>query len=425
MRKIQKSLLVATALSFVGFSADAADLTIWGLQAFNKKADALIEKMATDFGKEKGIDVDYIVVPANVLTERLASAFEGHAAPDVYMQLGQKSQYYAKQGLTQPLDDVLEKLRSMDGGIYESLVPQSMYDGHVHSVPIEVDVVPMYARTDLLKTAGLEIPKTWGELRTAAQAIVKANPQYTGLGLPLSNANDAETDLRMLIWSFGGSMFSKDGSEVTWNTPDTVKAYQYIADMFEEGTIPRSALTWDDAGNNTAYQTGRAAFIMNPPSVYSWMKDNNQELLDNTALINIPSGPGANGRSATMLGSFSWLVSGETEKTDMAKDWLSYFYAPDHYKEIIQATNGRWVPIFPKLTTTMPLFTDNPAFASFDALAKSGLVDGYQGPPSPLASQVYSSKVITKSVQRMLVDGDSAADAVAWAQTQIEEMSAQ
>lgn len=300
-----KRILLASAVIMAATAAQADELNIWGLQAFNKQADALIGEMAKDFGQENGIDVNYVIVPANVLTQRLASSFEGKSSPDVFMQLGQKSQYYASTGMTMPIDDVLASMRAHDGGIYESMVPQAIFNGEAHSVPIEIDLVPMYARTDLLSEVGVEIPASWQDLRKASQAIIKAHPQYMGLGLTLSTSNDAESALRMLIWSFGGAMFAQDNETVTWTSPETVAAYQYIKDMFDEGTIPRSALTWDDGGNNTAYQTGRAAFIMNPPSVYSWMVKNDEQLLKDTALINIPAGIEGGKSGSTLLGSFS------------------------------------------------------------------------------------------------------------------------
>lgn len=419
-----RTLLAASAIALMATAAQAEKLTVWGLQAFNKDADALIGQMAQDFGKSRGVDVEYVVVPANVLTQRLAAAFEGHAAPDVYMQIGQSTPYYADRGLTKLVDDLLAEMRTVDGGIYESLALQSTYKGVAHSIPLEVDVVPMFARTDLLKTAGMELPKTWEELGAAAKAIVKANPQYTGLGLPVSTANDAESDILMLVWSFGGAMFAEDGSTVTWSSPETTAAYAYIEDLFKAGAIPRSALTWDDAGNNTAYQTGRAAFIMNPASVYSWMVQNDQTLLSNSAMIAIPKGPGPKGRSATMISSFAWMLSSETRQDALAKDWIRYFFQPDNYEKLIEVTGGRWVPIFPKLMQTMPLFKDNPAFASFDDLARNGLAIGFQGPPTPLASEIYNAKVVSTSVQHMLVDGYSPADAVAWATKEIEGIKA-
>lgn len=421
MRHLTLALLTSAA-TLLPISAMAADLNIWALQAFNQKADDLITQMAQDFGKERGISVEYTVVPANVLSERLAAAVQGNALPDVFMQVGSMVQYYANLDVTMPLDDILAEMRAVDGGIYESTVSAVMYKGQALGLPLEVDVVPMFARKDLLEQVGLGLPTTLDELRTAAQAILKADPTITAFGHPTSTANDTEGLTRMILWSFGAEMFNADGTTVTWNTPETVAGYQFIADMFAEGTIPRSTLTWDDAGNNTAYQTGRAAFIMNPPSVYQWMVDNDPDLLSKTALIPMPKGPGEKGRSATSLGAFSWMVSKTTPRAEDAKAWLRYFFEPGRYEEIINTVGGRWLPIYKAKFAGMPLFKDNPDFAMFGEMAENGIVDGYAGPPTAWVSAVMNAKVVSQSLQKMLVDGVSAADAVSWATAEIEKL---
>lgn len=421
MKKLTLALMASAAM-VLPMSVQAADLDIWALQAFNQDADELIAQMAQQFGEERGISVEYTVVPANVLTERLAAAIQGGSAPDVFMQVGQQAQYYASLGVTMPLDDILEEMRGQDGGIYESTTAASMYNGQVHAIPLEVDVVPMFARKDLLEQIGMEMPTTLEELRTASQKILESDPTITAFGLPTSTSNDAESLERMVLWSYGAKMFNEDGTEVTWNSPETVAGYQYIADMFEEGTIPRSTLTWDDAGNNTAYQTGRAAFTMNPPSIYQWMVENDQDLLADTQLIAMPSGPGENGRSATIISAFMWLVSKDTERPDDAKAWLSYFFEPARYEEIIDTVGGRWLPIYPSLFDSMSLFQDNPSFAQLGDMAENGVVDGYAGPPTAWAAAVFNAKIVTQSIQRMLVDGESAEQAVAWATDEIEKL---
>jgi multiple sugar transport system substrate-binding protein len=421
MKTLKIALLTSVAVA-MSPAVQAQDLTIWALQAFNQEADERLIEMAREFGEERGITVEYTVVPANVLDQRLAAAIQGNALPDVFMQVGQQLQYYANLGVTEPLDDILAEMRAVEGGIYESTISAVMYEGQAHGLPLEVDVVPMFVRTDLLEAVGLGIPTTLEELRTASQAILAADPSITAFGHPTSTANDSESLSRMILWSFGAEMFNEDGTEVTWNSPETVAAYQYLADMFAEGTIPRSTLTWDDAGNNTAYQTGRAAFIMNPPSVYQWLVDNDPDLLADTALIAIPTGPGENGRSATIISAFSWMVANDSERIDDAKAWLRYFFEPTRYEEIIDIVGGRWLPIYPALFDSMPLFADNPDFAQLGAMAEGGVVDGHAGPPSAWAAAVFNAKIVSQSIQRMLVDGASAEDAVAWAADEIEKL---
>lgn len=418
-------LTLATALGTVLAGPIAAqDLTIWGLPAFNEAGDAAMLALAEQFGAENGLEVEYLVVPADVLSERLAAAFEGGAPPDLFMQVGQQAQFYMSRGLVRPLGGVLETMRAVEGGIFENTVAQGMLDGVVHAVPLEVDIVPMFARTDLLEAVGMGVPQTWEELREASQKMLALDPTLTAFGMPTSASNDAESMMRALVWSFGGAMFDATGQTITWNSPETVAAYQFVADMFAEGTIPRSTLSWDDGGNNTAYQTGRTAFTMNPPSIYQWLTENDQELLANTALIPVPRGPGDKGRSAGIISAFVWMVAAESDNPDGAEAFLEYFFEPERYSSVITAIGGRWVPIYPALVDTLPLFTETPAFANVKELAANGLVDGHAGPPSLLASEAFAAKIVTTSLQRMLVDGESAADAVAWAQSEIEALAA-
>src|SRR6185436_15359670 len=168
------------------------------------------------------------VVPANVLNEKLAAAFAAGSPPDAFMNVSAQGLYYMSQGLTAPLDDVLVDMRKVPGGIFENTMPQAIYDGKVQALPIEVDVSPMYARKDLLAKINMPIPATWEDLRKAAQAILKADPTIQAFGLPVSGANDAEGQIRQIIWSFGGAMFDKEGKTVTFNSPETIAGYQYI-----------------------------------------------------------------------------------------------------------------------------------------------------------------------------------------------------
>jgi multiple sugar transport system substrate-binding protein len=416
---------LACAAVLLSGSASAAEFNVWGIQTFNPEADRYIGELLTEFGQANGIDAEYVVVPANVLNERLAAAFEGGAAPDVFMTVGQQIQYYIAQDLTIPVDDVLADMKAVEGGIYENVVGQGVSDGTAYALPIELDVVPMYARTDLLKQAGKELPETWEEFRAAAKAIQEQNPMIAAAGIAVSNANDAEGNLRTIIWSFGGHLYAEDGQTITFDSPETRAAYQFVSDLFfEDKTLPRSALTWDDAGNNTVYQTGRAAFVINPPSIFAWLQENDPELLANTQLIVIPKGPGPNGVHGSPISAWVWAASKDAGHHDLAKAWLRYFYEPDRYRQVIERVGGRWLPIYRSMID-LPMFADVPQYAQFGAMAESGIVGGYKGPPSVLSGKVYNAKIVTGVAQKILVDGSSVEDAVSWGQAEMEKLAKQ
>ncbi len=422
MRRIAIAAALAAVLS--AGSAHAADLTVWGLQAFNQQADQYIGQMVKEFGKSKNIDAEYVVVPATVLNDRLAAAFQGNAPPDAYMQVSQRAQFYIGNHLVVPLDDVLADIRKVPGGIFENQLPVGKSPDGIEALPLEVDVDPMFARKDLLDEIGKPIPATWDELREDARAIQKKHPQIAGFGMTVSNSNDAEGQIRNLIWSFGGKVMAEDGKTVTFDSPETRAAYQFAADMFlKDRTIPHAALTWDDSGNNIAYQTGRAAFVINPPSIWYWMQDNDKTLLGNSVMISVPKGPGPDGTRGNAVGSWVWQVSKASKHQDLAKDWLRWFYAPDHYRTVIEKVGGRWAPIYPALFEQMPLFASNPAFRNFKTLAQDGFVDGYAGPPNVLAGKVFDANILTKVLQKVLVDRTPVDQAVSWGQQQIEALA--
>lgn len=418
----------ALAAAFVSGAARAADLTVWGLQAFNQAADQYIGQMVEEFGRSRGISAEYVVVPATVLNDRLAAAYQGGAPPDAYMQVSQRGQFYIGAGLVIPLDDVLADMRrAMPGGIFENqVVVGKAPDGSVQALPLEVDVSPVFTRKDLLDQVGKPVPTTWEELREAARLIQQRNPQVAGFGMTVSNANDAEGQIRNVIWSFGGKVMAEDGKTVAFDSPETRAAYQFVADMFlRDRTIPRAALTWDDSGNNVAYQTGRAAFVINPPSIWYWLQDNDRALLGNTVMASVPRGPGPNGKVGNIVGSWVWQVPRASRQQALAKDWLRWFFEPAHYRAVIDKVGGRWAPIYPALLDQMPLFAGNPAFANFKALAQEGFVDGYAGPPNALSGRVFDANILTKVLQRILVDRAPVGDAVAWGQQQIEQLARQ
>ncbi len=422
------SLASATALAAAllgAAAAQAADLTVWGFQAFNPQADQYIAQLVKEFGKAKGIDAEYVLAPPTVISQRLAAALQGGGTfPDVFMQSSQRAQFYIGRNLTAPLDDVLAELRKVPGGIFENQLATGRHQGEQHALPLEVDVSPVFTRKDLLDEVGKQPPTTWDELREAAKLIQAKHPNMGALGLTVSNTSDAEGQIRNLIWSFGGKMMAEDGATVVFDSPETRAAYQFVADIFlNDRTIPRASLTWDDTGNNIAYQTGRSAFVINPPSIYYWMLENDPRLLANSLLLSIPKGPGPKGQVGNIVSSWVWLVAKQSKHPDWARDFLRYFYEPARYQAVIEKVGGRWLPIYPAMLDQSPLFAGNPHFSNFRKLAEEGFVDGYAGPPNLLAGRVWDANILTKVLHKVLIDKSPVADAVIWGQKEIEKLA--
>lgn len=99
-------------------------------------------------------------------------------------------------------------------------------------------------------------------------------------------------------------------------------------------------------------------------------------------------------------------------------------YQTERYRGIIDKVGGRWVPIYPALLDDMPLFKGNPKFAAFREMAETGIVDGYAGPPNALAGNIFDANLVTRVLQKIIVDGMAVGDAVAWGQKEMEALAA-
>ena len=333
MRKPIIAAITAIGASLAIGRAQAADLTVWGLQAFNQAADEYIGQMVKEFGKAKGIDAEYVVVPATVINDRLAASFQGGAPPDAYMQVSQRAQFYIGNGLTVPLDDVLADMRKVPGGIFENQL--AVRQGRRHDPGAT-------ARGRRLAVICPQGPAGRGRQEAAADLgrIARGgapHPAETSADRPLrhavSNANDAESNLRNVIWSFGGKVMAEDGKTVVFNSPETRAAYQFIADMFlKDRTIPRAALTWDDCGNNIAYQTG-ARRLCHQPAQYLVLDDRQrQKAARQHRSDQHPERTGPEGHHRQCRRSWVWQVTKASKHPDWAKDWLRWFYQPERYR---------------------------------------------------------------------------------------------
>jgi multiple sugar transport system substrate-binding protein len=417
-----RSLLCVALVAACSASVFAADLTVWGIQTFSKDTDELINTTLQNFAKEKGITAEYVVVPANYLNERLAAALEGGNPPDVFMNVGDSLQYYFNLGVTEDVSDVMAEINQRT--IFDPIQPLLKYNGVYHATPVEVDVVPMFVRTDHLAKVGVTtVPDNWEDLRKAAVEIKKAGIVNYPMGVGLSACNDSEASIRMVVWSFGGALFSPDGKKATLDTPETHAAMEFLVKAFrDDKVISRSTLTWDDSGNNTAWQTGNASIVINSPSIYSWMADSNKEMFDNSTMMVGPKGTGAKARPASHVSSQSFMVAKNGKNIPLAKDFLRYFYRDENYRALINSCGGRWVPIFPSMFDDMPLFKDNARLANFKSMAMNGALIGYQASPSAATAEVYVSRIMPSLVGKVLDDETPIPEAVAWANAEIQKI---
>ena len=110
------------------------------------------------------------------------------------------------------------------------------------------------------------------------------------LGLTLGRTPDCAGNATDIIWNDGGALVDKEG-KVALNSPETVAAMKRIKGWWDDKLIPPDSPTWDDTGNNSAYQKKQAAFV-HQSAVDLWLDDarTTRSCSNNSTMAAMPAG---------------------------------------------------------------------------------------------------------------------------------------
>src|SRR5712692_8466246 len=271
--------------------SNGTKLTVWGWQSFTPEGDKALGDMMTAWGAANKTNVEYVVVENAQFPQKLAAAVEAKAPPDITMLTGAANvQDFASRDLFADVTDVWNDVSKLAGGFWKFVDPLYKVQNTFFVIPFEADTSPLFARLDLVQqaTGARTLPKTLDELTDVCKKINNP-PNLYALGFTLGRTPDCAGNAQNIIWNDGGALVDKDG-KVGLNSPQTVAAMKRIKGWWDAKLIPPSSPTWDDTGNNAAYQSKQAAFVINPPSIYGWMVANDKDLLDNSTMAPVPAG---------------------------------------------------------------------------------------------------------------------------------------
>ncbi|HXF60071.1 MAG TPA: extracellular solute-binding protein, partial [Caldilineaceae bacterium] len=247
--------------------------TYWGGLIFSETANQMLVDRINQWGDERGIETDVVMINQNETVQRVSAAIEAGTLPDA-LDVGRGFMLLlSESGQLEPLDDLYAEIDAMVDflPLAEEAVNPERYGGHIYGIPMSLGGNVLFRRADLLEAAGYtEAPATWEELGEMARAINNP-PEVYGMGFALSNVGDGNLTTTMLQ-SWGGRIANDEGTECTLDSPETRAFLEWITTAYNDGLFPPDATTWDGAGDNVAYQSGTAGFIANPGSVYLYMR---------------------------------------------------------------------------------------------------------------------------------------------------------
>ncbi len=395
-------------------------LRMWVDHNFYVKAsEGVLKAFALEWAQQKGVDLEFTQDSDKVMWPRIDAAIESKTLPDVLYTNISYLPKLQRANVLLDVNDLVKELNSNLGGFTKGpLAAVTTADGKYAGVPIHASSEEAYFRQDLLDAKGLKVPDTYEQLLQAAKAINNP-PKVWGWGRQVAPF-DGDRHNTALIIAYGGSVFAQDGKTIALDSPATRQAIKLIQDAYEGGLIPKDAVTWDDAGNNSAYQTGKVGIAENTGSIAQWMKDNDPALLKNTTFGLFPAGP-----AGRFIQGDVWVlfVPNTTKYPDLAKDLIRYLGSKKVQEEVMVAMGGFRIPVYQDLTK-LPMWQDRALKPLADSAPYIYMV-GYPGPVTSLALEVFQQKVVAKMIVRVLSDKWTADKAIAEAVDTIKRIQSQ
>lgn len=392
-------------------------MTMWVDHVFYvKSTEGLLKSYALDWARQAGVDLEYNQDTDPIMYPRIDAGIESKNLADVMLLNLSWLPKFQKAGLIYDSTDLVNELNTNMGGFTEgALASISTSDGKHLATPFLASTEMAFIRQDLLDAKGLQVPDTWEDVLKTAIAINNP-PEIWGWG-PQVAEFDGERHRTSMIWAYGGSIMDKDGKIITLDSKATRDMIQVIKTAWDQGAVPKEIVTWDSAGNNKGYQSGQVAMIENTGSVAQWLKDNDQELFNNTIFKVFPAGP-----AGRFIQGDVWvlLVPTTSKHPELAQDLVRYLSQPKQAEELMVAMGGFRIPVYKDLSK-LEMWNNRQLRPLADA-APFTVMPGYPGPVTATALETFKQNVIAKMMLRVLSDKWEPDRAIAEAVSTIERI---
>jgi multiple sugar transport system substrate-binding protein len=274
-------------------------------------------------------------------------------------------------------------------------------------------------RSDKLKEKGIDPAslKTFSDRREAALAA--SGPDFYGWGLTPNQSGDGYGYLVLLIQAFGGHFTDETGQIVQFNSPETVAAYEWLAETYDRNgkyaaALPPGVESWNDTGNNEAFLAGSIAYTHNAFSVYANAKRNNNPVFPNIALLRAPTANNGDLRDGGNVGGWITIFKGAPNK-DLAKKLALELINPENFNKMSTIAGGLFMPAYENLWTPELLAAD-PNYAIIQeqvSVATPFLGETWPAQPAPQFGAIRAQGIIEQSVGNVISKRMTAAEAVA------------
>jgi len=370
------------------------------------------------FEAQSGIKVETVTFPTEALGQRIQQELISRSPGFDVMSMADSFWTTNVARFCEPLEALI-KAAPPPGGmadfapgmVQQFRVPQTP-DGPVMGIPQRISVSLLYYRTDLLKAAGLAVPKTLDQFVAAAKAMTRD-------GISGAVYQGGQGQVGVLDWyemaaSLGGDLLTPpDWKKAAFNTPAGIQALEVRRRMIAENMVNPGVVGYgfDDAINAVAQQKAAMSILFS--AYWPRFKDaKTSQVVDTIGFAAPVRNDGVN--LAFPARGWGLMINGTSAKKEMAWEFIRF---------LTDAPQQKWMAINKGNPVSRISVAKDPEFAAALPIAQAlgeALPFAKIMPNAAQLPRVYDA--VSRHLGAALAGTVSAKDALATAETEVNKI---
>ena len=212
--------------------AQKTQVIFW--EAMEAKLGTTLQTITNLFNKQNpDIDVKLVFVGnGEQLDSKILAAETAHTLPTMAQVYPAWAGALVAKGVVTPVED-FPNFSKVTASIYQSVVNMGKINGKVYTLPFNQGIYILYYRPLMLAAAGINPPKTMSELaRDAKLLTIKKGNKTVRYGLGFRTTYGLFTAVAR---QFGGAKYINSKGQFTINSPENLKALEFLVNLVKEG----------------------------------------------------------------------------------------------------------------------------------------------------------------------------------------------
>lgn len=269
--------------------------------------------------------------------------------------------------------------------------------------------VPREYNADMFKAKGLDPnnpPRTWAELRAAAEKLTDPAKSIYGLGYSAIQSEEGSFQFLPVLYQSGASLNNL-------RSPDALQALTFWADLMKSGFVSRDALTRRQYDVTNTFMAGNAAMVITGP----WeLPRISKEVKFDWRVTTLPVRDGKN-IEASAIGGFNWAIPKGAKNRDAAFRVIEFMSQPQQVQSAwpsgrmpatnITLSNPEWPQAYAVFTKQMqsarPLGPD-PQWPDISRALQTAIQEALTGVATPQQALDKAALVVEPILQKTPLD---------------------